>query len=263
MTLHRRLAAARRGDAGTTLTELLVTLMITGVLVAAVATMAIGFTRTTGEVTARQNQVDAARMASERMTKLIRTAVRPSQLITCATGSTCAATDAFITATPTTMKFYANLNNPNNTVGPSQVTYTVATTGPDAFVLIEKVQIPDTATPSSSTGYSFCAAEVTGASAACKARLKVTRLATGVVIDATHSLFTYYSNDPSAATGGSAQVGIGVPLTPEEIDKLLSVEVSTTVRSASATKPKPTTYIQRVLLPNSQAVLRPGTETTP
>lgn len=263
MTLHRRLAAARRGDAGTTLTELLVTLMITGVLVAAVATMAIGFTRTTGEVTARQNQVDMARVASERMTKLIRTAVRPSQLITCATASACAATDAFITATPTTMTFYANLNNPNNSVGPSRVTYTVATTGPDANVLIEKVQVPDPVAPSTSTGYAYCPAETAGASPACKARLKVTRLATGVVVDSTHTLFAYYSNDASAVTGASVQVGVGVPLTAEEIDKLLSVEVSTTVRSTSATKPKPTTYIQRVLLPNSQAVLRPGTETTP
>jgi hypothetical protein len=161
------------------------------------------------------------------------------------------------------MTFYANLNNPNNSVGPSQVTYTVATTGADAGVLIEKVQVPDSSTPSSSTGYAYCAAEDPAASATCKARLKVRRLATGVVVDATHSLFTYFSNDPSAVTGDSAQVGAGAPLTPEEIDKLLSVEVSTTVKSSSPTKPKPTTYIQRVLLPNSQAVLRPGTETTP
>ena len=58
-------------------------------------------------------------------------------------------------------------------------------------------------------------------------------------------------------------MGVGVPLTATNIDALLSVEISTTVKSASPTKPKPTTYIQRVLLPNSQTLLRPAEDVTP
>ncbi|WP_028048421.1 PilW family protein [Cellulomonas sp. URHD0024] len=265
MTLRRLRAAARRDldrEAGTTLAEMLVTMMITGILLAAIATMTIGFTRSTGQITARQDQVDAGRTASERVTKLIRSAVRPSQLITCADLSICAATDAFISATPTTMSFYSNLNNANNATGPSRVTYTVATTGPDAGVLIEKIQVPDSPLPSSDTGYAYCNAEDSAASTACKLRLKTRRLTTGVVTDVDHTLFRYYSNE-ALPTGDSKQLGVGTPLTGPEIDNLLSVEVSATVQVASPTHPKPTTYIQRVLLPNSQAVLRPGTETTP
>jgi type II secretory pathway pseudopilin PulG len=256
-----RLAVLRRDrEAGTSLAELLVSMLILGVIVIAVATIAIGFQRSTGQIAARQDQVDGARTASERMAKVMRTAVKPSSLMNC-TAAACSDIDAFLAATPTTMKFYANLNNPKNAVGPSQVSYTVATSGVDAGKLIERVQTPDSATPDTAIGYTYCDATLATATPDCKLRLKVQTLATGVVVDSTHTLFSYFSDTDSV--NAMVPAGAGSSLTAAQIDQVLSVELRPTVQSTSNTKPKPTTYIQRILLPNQQAVLRTDEEATP
>ncbi len=243
-----------RRDEGTTLTELLVVMLILGIVVAATAAVTITMSRTTGQNIARQDQIDAARTAVERISKTTRTAVKPSQLLSSCSAS-CVDVDAFLQGDGYSMKFYANLDNPGNTVGPSQVTYTVAKTGADAGVLIEKVQRPDSNVPTSS-GYSYCAAEAAGATSACQARLTVRRITAGVVTS-DGPIFTY-----SDAAGISLTPGAS-GLSSADLEKVLAIEVTVKVQSSSSTKPRPTTYIQRITLPNAQAVMQQGEDSTP
>jgi prepilin-type N-terminal cleavage/methylation domain-containing protein len=244
---------AERRDRGSTLTEMLVVMLILGIVVAATATLTIGITRTTGQNIARQDQVDAARTAVERISKTTRTAVKPSQLLsTCS--DACEATSAFLQGSGTSMQFYANLNNAGNAVGPSRITYTVATTGADAGVLIEKVQRPDSATPSND-GYTYCNAEASGATAACKARLTVRRFTAGV--STASPVFTYYKVDGTPLT-----VASGGALSAADLKSVLAIEVRMAVRSTGPNAPKQTTYIQRITLPNAQAVMQTGEDGT-
>ena len=234
-------------DDGASLMELLVVMFILSIIIITTVTLTIGMHRTTAQVINRQEQVDIGRTAVERMSKVLRTAVKPSQLISSCPGCT---DDAFIRAEGFTIQFYANLDNPENTIGPSRVSYSVALSGPDVGLLVEKVQKPDSATPTS-TGYHYCSAEATGASAACKARLTTRKLATGVRTTTGTGIFAYFDEQGALLSSGSGA------LTASDIGKLLSVEMTLTVLSTNPVQPQPTTYIQRVLLPNSQAVLRP------
>ncbi|KQY25658.1 hypothetical protein ASD16_06555 [Cellulomonas sp. Root485] len=230
-------------------------MMLLAVVIATTATMTISFQRTNSQNIARQDQIDVARSATERITKTIRTAIKPSQLPGCT--ATACDVDAFISASQTSMQFYANLQNASNLVGPRRVTYSLATTGPDAGKLVEKVQVPDSATPGAA-GYVYCNAELAGASAACKARLTVRTLAKGVLSSGSQPLFRYFGT-----TGAELPLTPGVPLTAAQIEEVLSVEILVKVQSPSPSRPKPTTYIQRVLLPNTQAVLRNDVGATP
>ncbi len=235
-------------ERGTTLSELVVVMLILGIVAAATAALTIGFQRTNAQNITRQDQIDVARTAVERMSKTIRTAVKPSQLTSNCSG--CIA-DAFIKAEGYSMQFYANLDNKDNAVGPSRVTYSVATSGPDAGVLIEKVQLPE---PGELTGagYVYCDAEAAGASTECQSRLSVRRLAVGVVTTGAVPLFTYYD-----ASGAAMPSPVAAP------EAVLSVEIDVNVQTPNATRAAPTEYIQRVTLPNAQAVIRPGTDPTP
>lgn len=248
-TALRRL---RTEDRGTSLTEMLIVMLILGIVIAAAASLSIMLTRANGQNIARQDQIDAARVAVERMSKTTRTAVKPSQLLANC-NATCNQVEAFMQGGNLSMKFYANLDNTKNTVGPSQITYTIATSGPTAGVLVEKVQIPDSATPTSN-GYQYCNAEAAGASAACKARMSTRQVVAGVQTSA--AVFTFYGPDGARLTPAS-----NGSLTATDLDRVLSVEIALTVQSDSPTRPDPTTYIQRITLPNAQAVI-PQTEDT-
>lgn len=243
----------RTADAGFSLTELLVTMFVMSVVVIAATSLAIGFQKSNSANVTRQDQIDAARVASEGMAKTVRAAVKPSQLTT--TCTLCTA-DAFIKAEDFVVQFYANINNAGNTVGPSRVTYTVVTAGADEGDLIESIQVPDSNLPSA-TGYVYCDAVAGGASAACKARLSTRVLARDVVYSG-GPLLKYYDGSGARMTpptGGS--------LAGAQLEKVLSIELTVQVQSDAGYQAGPTTYIQRVMLPNSQAVLRLGEEETP
>ncbi len=250
------LQRCRRADreSGTTLAELVVVMLILGIIAAATAALTIGFQRTNAQNVTRQDQVDVARTAVERMSKTIRTAVKPSQLTSGCTG--CVA-DAFVRAEAYSVQFYANLDNPGNSIGPSRIIYTVATSGTDAGVLIEKVQRPDSNVPTA-TGYSYCDAEAAGATLDCQSRLSTQRLAVGVVTTGASPLFSYY--DPSGLLMTPA---VGGSLAASDLEKVLSIEIDVNVETPNATTAGPTEYLQRVTLPNSQAVLRSGQVATP
>lgn len=252
--MRRLLGRTSRDERGTTLAELMVVMLILGIVAAATAALTIGFQRTNAQNVSRQDQIDVARTAVERMSKTIRTAVKPSQLTSGCTGCTA---DAFVQAGAYSVQFYANLDNPGNSVGPSRISYTVATSGTDAGALIEKVQRPDSNVPTS-TGYVYCDATAAGASADCLSRLTTQRLAVGVITSGANPLFTYYDLNGSPLTPA-----VGGSLVVTDLEKLLSIEIDVNVQTPNATRAEPTEYVQRVTLPNSQAVLRPGQGATP
>lgn len=244
-----------RRDEGTSLTEMLVAMLITGIIVAAVATMTITFAQSNARNVTRQDQIDSARVVTETLSKKLRTAVMPNQLTS--TCTLCTA-DAFVLGKDYSVQFYANVNNAGNTVGPSRVTYTLTTTGATAGTLVEKVQVPDSAVPTA-TGYVYCNAEIAGATTACAARLTTRTLATGVRWDTGTAIFQYFDGAGDqmlpATSGGS--------LTGDQLSKVLAVELTVTVQQPNSTRARATTYIQRLTLPNAQAILRQGEDQTP
>lgn len=244
----------RGDDAGSTLTELLVTMMVLGMVLAATVTLTIGFARTNAQNISRQDQIDTARVAVESMTKTLRTAVVPSQLSAACTGA-CVDLDAFLLGQDGAVQFYANVNNPGNAVGPSRVSYAIVTESAGVGRLVEKIQVPDS-NVASGTGYAYCNAEAAGATTACKARLTTRTLAKGIQLGTGIAAFSYYDSSGTrmspVSTGGS--------LSADALGKVLAVELVVTVQQQNATRADPTTYIQRITLPNSQAVMRQNEE---
>lgn len=246
--------AQHRRDAGMSLTELVVTMMIMSFVVAGTVSLTIGFHRTTAQNMSRQEQIDTARAAVESMSRTVRAAVKPAQLIGSCPGCV---EDAFLEGRPTSVRFYSNVNNTGNAVGPSRVSYTLSTTGATAGQLIETIQIPDSPVPDSS-GYDYCDATAASASAECTARARTRPIAFGVQADDLNPIFRYYD-----AVGVPLNPVAGASLTNDELARVLSIELVVQVQADNATQASPTTYIQRVMLPNAKAVLRLSEEETP
>ena len=252
----RRIRALLRNDKGTTIVELSVTMLILGIIVAATATLAIGFSRTNAQNTNRQDQIEDARQAVERISKTLRTAVKPSQLIA-ACSVACGDIDAFMQGKDASVQFYANLNNPGNRVGPSRITYTVGTTGASAGLLVETAQTPTDSNPSTPVvdpghdGYVYCDATNPLASEECKSHLTSRVLAHDV--QTSSPVFKYYG--PDGARLSTSTTG----LTSDELSQVLAIELVVTIQKSRTTEQvSPTTYIQRITLPNAQAVLQQG-----
>ena len=117
----RAAAAARRG---VTLVEMSVTILVLGMLVGALVMMVTSGERVSGGVKERMDQTNSATIAMERMSRNLRTAVLQSQLTTACILSVHRL--GVPRRLPISVQFYADVDNPKNTVGPSRVTYTVA-----------------------------------------------------------------------------------------------------------------------------------------
>lgn len=243
-SIGRRLRNENGRDRGITLVELMVTTAITSLVAILTATLVIGVQRTNQESLARQNQIDEARVAVEAMAKSLRASVKPSQVAVACTGCV---EDAFVQGTAQSVQFYSNLNNANNVTGPSRVTYTIVTTGSNAGDLVEVIQRPNSNIPSA-TGYSYC----TEGSPGCSSNIARRVVARGVVYDGAPVLryFDGEGNEMVPPTGGS--------LTGAQLKMLLAVELQVSVRTETGAAPQPTTYIQRLMLPNAQAVMKAG-----
>lgn len=242
-TLLGRVRSRSADDRGVTLVELMVTMIVTALVAAMTAALVIGVQRTNQENISRQDQVDAARVAVASMTKTLRAAVTPSQLAATCTGCT---SPGFVEGSTAKVQFYSNLDNPKNTVGPSRVTYEVMT-GTRAGELVETVQRPSSPNPGAS-GYAYC----TGG-AGCAATIKTRVLARGV--QASKPVFTYFD-----AEGAKMTLPSNGKLSTDQLGRVLSVELTVAVQGKGSYKAEPTTYIQRVLLPNAQSLIKTGTE---
>ena len=82
-------------------------------------------------------------------------------------------------------------------------------------------------------------------------------VATGVLTTGA-AVFTY-----SADNGVPLTPPAGGSLTAADLDRVLAIELQVKVQGKTATRAKPTTYIQRILLPNAQAVINQEEEETP
>lgn len=242
----------RRVDEGLSLVELAVTMMIMGIVVAATATLVIGAQRTNSQTIARLDQVESARTAVERMSRTLRASVMPSQLLMSCPGCT---EDAFIRGADFEVQFYANINNPGNTVGPSRVTYQVIETAPGVVDLVQTIQIPRYPTPTAA-GYQYCDPAV-DTSPACVGQVKKMTAARNLLTTTGFPMITYYDQ------GGVPLVPVAGVLTAAQLGSVLSVELRVTVQKQVSYRAQPTTYIQRIMLPNAQAVIRQGEEATP
>lgn len=236
--MTRWLRLRLRGDAGITLTELLVTMFVMGIVIAGTTTLVIGVSRTNAQNISRTDQVEVARTAVERMSKTLRTSVMQSQL-----GCIGCSEDAFILGENLRVQFYANIDNPGNTVGPSKVTYEVVSTGTGLGELRETTQIPDSPVPTP-TGYRYTNA----------ANIVTRTVARDVRTDTGAPLFAYYD------ITGAKLVPAGGALTAGQLKSVLAIELQLTVQAQEATQARPTTYVQRLMLPNAEAVIRSGEE---
>jgi prepilin-type N-terminal cleavage/methylation domain-containing protein len=237
MRIVRRLRrTSGRGEDGFSLVEMLSTMVVMGVLTSIVSTMLITSVKATHDNSIRIDQINSGRIAMESMTRVIRTAVLPASLASCA--SACGATTAFITATPTTMSFYADVDNAANAIGPSQIIINLDAAGN----LTESVQRPDPG--SATTGYTWNNASLK----------RVNLLAKGVQSAAGANLFTYYLFGSSTPFAGSVT---GTNLANvDAVDILLKVDLPNA-------KVAPTTYVQRVSLPNVDTVIESTASPSP
>jgi prepilin-type N-terminal cleavage/methylation domain-containing protein len=233
---------SRPDDTGLTLAELSVTMLILGILTTAVMVLVNGSERLAVQNTTRVDQINTGRTAVEAMSKSLRTAVLPSQVgATCPDGAPetdprcvlAASEAAFLQGTATSVQFYGNLDNVNNTIGPSRVTYTVT-----GGTLVETIQAPDAHAPDS-FAYRYC-----DPGPSCPVRTRT--LATGVLTAS--PIFTYY--DASGARINRTT------LTATDLEKVDAVDIVVTVKTASAVGAPPTTFVQRVALPNADSVFR-------
>lgn len=245
--LRRRLAAER--ERGTSLVELSITMLIMGVVIAATATLVIGAQQTNAQTMNRGDQIQEARNGVERMSRTLRASVMPSQLLSACAGCT---EDAFIRGEAYEVQFYANVDNPGNSIGPSRVTYEIVETAPGVGDLLQTLQIPNSPVPTAS-GYVYCN-PVTDTSPACQARVSRQIIARDVLVDASRPMLSYYD------LTGSQLVPVSGALTSEQLRLVLAIEVRLEVQTQGSNKPQPTEYIQRIMLPNAQAIIRAGEE---
>lgn len=245
MRERRALAQGGERERGMSLVELMVTMVITGLVAAMTAALVIGVQQTNQANTVRQDQIDTARVSVERMSKTLRASVKPNQVATC-TGTDVCVADAFRGARTLSVSFYANINNPGNSIGPSRVDYAISTTGATAGQLIETVQRPVSNVPSA-TGYVYCTS-----GPGCDATKKTQVLARNVVTTS-GPVFQYFDET------GTPMVPVGTAsLTDAQRKKVLSIEIVVRVQNGTGPDARPTTYIQRILLPNSQALMKTG-----
>ena len=240
MSLMSRLRAARvasRSDDGVTMAELTVTTLLMGVVTIAITGMVVTSMRVEAGVKERLDQSNAATIAMQRMSRNLRTAVLQNQL---ATTCTAACLDsAFLLGGPTSVQFYADVDNPKNTIGPSRVTYSVV-----GGVLTETVQKPDSSVPDTS-GYHYCTAGTTG----CVIRTEI--LATGV--QTTTDVFTYYT---AAAPSTGMVMGTGNVLSAAQLKTVDSIDITLSIVLPGGANVGGATMVQRVALPNADSVVR-------
>jgi hypothetical protein len=235
--LRDDLTQKRHDDSGVTLAEMSVTVLVLSLLMGSLVAMVTAGVRVSTGVKERLDQSNTATIAMERMSRNLRTAVLQSQLTSACVITAC--TDsAFLVGGPTSVQFYADVDNPGNTVGPSRVTYSV-TNG----ALSETVQKPDSPTPDA-TGYHYCTSGST-----CVVRTTV--IATGV--QSATAVFTYYT---SSAPTTPMVMGTGGVLSAAQLKSVDSIDLSLQIVSAGGSPVLGASLYQRVALPNADSVIR-------
>ncbi|GAA4354072.1 PulJ/GspJ family protein [Angustibacter luteus] len=229
MTVLRLRLPRRRLDEGFTLVEMLTTMLLLSVISALAFGALIGTQKTVRGNIGRLDQTQQAKVAGDTITKNLRTAVLPSQILGTCTDCQDA---AFLSGDWNKVSFFANINNPANTVGPSKVTYALAANGS----LTETVQPPN-AHAADDYNYTYCAP----ISATCKAYSRT--VARNVVASATAPIFTYYDY-----SGGQ----LSVPITGTTLADVNSINIVLTIKSSKEVKGG--TIVTHVTMPNADSL---------
>lgn len=219
----------RRRDDGLTLVELLIAMALTSILLVTCSTIFLGSTRTAHGTQSRLDEINDGRVAIASMGRAMRTAILPSQLFYASSTET----SAFISADSTSLRFYANIDNPGNIIGPTKVVYGVA-----AGVLTQTTQTPNAFDPLNPV-YVYCAP-----GPGCPTKTKI--LARGVLTSS--AIFRYYDSLGVEMTGAPS-------LTTDQLDGVDSVDISVTV-SKPGSGGGGSTFALRVAMPNHDAVQR-------
>lgn len=217
----------------------MIVLVLTTLILALTASTMIMGQRQAGGSSIRLDNSAQTRVGMEAMSKVLRTAVLPSQLLV--EGQACAGCGPTMvtSADKSSITFYANINNDLTTtaLGPSRVTYQVVQDPIKLWGnLVEKVQPPQAGVVSGQ--YTFC-----DPGPGCTVRSRV--VARGLLwpIPATPALFTYYDSTDAVLTTN--------PLTAGDLGRLDSIDVVLQVRTSAAYNTPPTMVVQRIALTNA------------
>ncbi len=224
-------------DRGVTLIEMLVVISILGTVLAIVTEGLIVSQRTLGDNATRLNGLSQTNVAVEAMTRVLRTAILPSQV-----QATCSGCDvaAFIKGDTRYVEFYANVDNDGilptsgtTDYGPRRVTYSVDAQG----VLTETVQKPNVHAYND-FDYQYC---TPGPSCPVRQRVLARDVEDG-------TLFTYYDRT-GATIATPLQSAVSRLKAVDSIDLVIRVKPSDRTDSATVTA--------RVTLPNADSLIQP------
>jgi prepilin-type N-terminal cleavage/methylation domain-containing protein len=244
----------RRGvhrDAGVSLIELLVVMMLFGLIGTLVTSLVISTHRQNAATRIRLEDVDQARVGMDALTRTLRTAVQPAQLqigCTSCTGPASTAT-AVTTARSDYVQLFANFGSE---AGPSLVTFTVGDDAAEGMAtLTQKTQPPDAG---SAPNYSYTACTV-GAPGCAISRRTLVR---GLTWPPPAPVFTYRDNTAAQLTpGGSGQ------LSPEQLIAIDAIDIRLPVRTPNPFGTAPVTLVGQVALPNAASGILPSPSPTP
>jgi prepilin-type N-terminal cleavage/methylation domain-containing protein len=233
--IRHRLRAAR-GEHGFTLIEMLTVVFLLGIIIAVSMGELAGAQGTTRNNAYRVDQTQQAKAAIETMSKELRTAVLPSQILGSCSGCSQA---AFLSANWNSVQFYANVDNPSNTVGPSQVSYTLQGSA-SPYALVEVIRPPDA---HAATDYNY---QYTCTNGVGSCHVYTRTIASSVVASATNPLFAYYDYSGNLLT---------VPITgAANLANVDSVSLSLTVQANP--RQQGSTVLTHVTLPNADALVQ-------
>ncbi len=237
-------ATERRDEQGSTLVELLVVMVLTTVVLAAVGTVFVSTTRSVRDTQVRTSTQADARTATEAISRSLRVAVTPPGP---------SASSPFVAASPTSVTFYASLQR-------SALTYT--TTGPTAAPLVRASLAPPTLLTYALDTTRGCITEArtpatvnTGADAAATPYLWPAASTSTKCLARTTAApsFTYFTSGviaSGAATPAPLTAVDGPPLTAGQAGSVVSVGVDLLVVDPAAPGVPGTRTSDRVTLVN-------------
>lgn len=234
----------RSEDRGVTLVEMIVVVGILGTVMAIVTQGLMLAQSTLNENSSRLDGLSQTNLAMEAMTRVLRTAILPSQVQATCTGCD---TAAFIAGDDNKVVFYANVDNDGilpasgtTNYGPRKVTYELKN-----GELEEMIQKPNVHSVTD-FNYQYCANPGTSGCPATKRVLARDITTTDSSTGLTDPLFAYYDRD-----GGL----LDTPLAANSLRAVDSIDVLLRVKPSDRTKP--VTVVARVTLPNADSLIQP------